>query len=132
MRDFDQGGFASARECAEALNPGVRETLEERYGDLLPGMAETVVEMSYGRFYAREGLSLKGRYIATIAGLAALGGHTAPQLRINIAAARKVGLSQREIAEAIWHMALYGGLPAAVNALNVMRAVFREEDAGDR
>lgn len=105
------------------LNPGLKEVLEDRYGQLLPGMAETVVDMAYGQFYARPGLDLKSRYIATIAALTAMGHQTAPQLKINIEAGLKVGLSEREIAETIWQMALYGGLPAAINALNTLRAV---------
>lgn len=106
---------------AEDLNPGVRDVLEERYGRLLPGMADTVIDMAYGRFYQRPGLDLKSRYIATIAALSAMGGQTAPQLRINIEAGLKTGLTEREIAETIWQMALYGGLPASINALNILR-----------
>lgn len=112
---------------ADRLNPGVRDVLEERYGHLLPGMADTVIDMAYDRFYARPELDLKSRYIATIAALTAMGAQTAPQLRINIQAGLKVGLTETEIAETIWQMALYGGLPAAINALNTLRAVCDEE-----
>lgn len=112
---------------ADRLNPGVRDVLEERYGHLLPDMADTVIDMAYDRFYARPGLDLKSRYIATIAALTAMGAQTAPQLRINIQAGLKVGLTETEIAETIWQMALYGGLPAAINALNTLRAICDEE-----
>lgn len=109
--------------AADNLNPGVRDVLDERYGRLLPGMADTVIDMAYERFYARPGLDLKSRYIATIAALSAMGDQTAPQLRINIEAGLKIGLSETEIAEVIWQMALYGGLPAAINALNTLRSI---------
>lgn len=111
---------------AETLNPGLRDVLDDRYGHLLPGMADTIIDMAYGQFYARPGLDLKSRYIATIAALTAMGGQTEPQLRINIAAGLTVGLSETEIAETIWQMALYGGLPAAINALNTLRSVVDE------
>lgn len=114
---------ASGEQLAEDLNPGVRDVLEDRYGHLLPGMADTVIDMAYDRFYARPGLDLKSRYIATIAALSAMGDQTAPQLRINIEAGLKVGLSDTEIAEVIWQMALYGGLPASINALNTLRSI---------
>ncbi|WP_138470068.1 carboxymuconolactone decarboxylase family protein [Poseidonocella sp. HB161398] len=117
---------AEGARLAEKVNPGLRDVLEARYGALLPGMADTVIDMAYGRFYAREGLDLKSRYIATIAALSAQGGQTGPQLRINIEAGLGAGLAPREIAETIWQMALYGGLPAAVNALNTLRAVLAE------
>ena len=110
-------------QLADNLNPGVRDVLDERYGRLLPGMADTVIDMAYERFYARPGLDLKSRYIATIAALSAMGDQTAPQLRINIEAGLKIGLSETEIAEVIWQMALYGGLPAAINALNTLRSI---------
>lgn len=117
------------RSLSESLNPGMEATLAARYGDLLPGMAESIVDFAYGQQYARPGLALRDRYLATIAALTAQGGQTGPQLKINIAAGRKVGLSQREIAEVIWQMALYGGLPAAINALNTAIAVFASEGA---
>lgn len=108
---------------ANELNPGLKAVLDERYGHLLPGMSDTVIDMAYGQFYARPGLNLKSRYIATIAALAAMGGQTGTQLRINIEAGLKAGLSETEIAEVIWQMALDGGLPAANNALNTLTSI---------
>lgn len=116
------------RALAENLNPGVEATLESRYGHLLPGMAESVVDFAYGRQYARSGLALRDRYLATIAALTAQGGQTRPQLQINIRAGRKAGLSRQEIAEVIWQMALYGGFPAAINALNAALETFAAEE----
>ena len=65
---------------------------------------------------------------STIAALTALGGQTRPQLMVNIAGGRKAGLSQEEIAEVIWQMALYGGFPSAINALNAALEVFEAEN----
>lgn len=117
------------RKLSEHLNPGMEDALNARYGHLLPGMAEGVVDFAYGRQYARPGLGLRDRYLGTIAALTALGGQTIPQLKVNIAGGRKAGLSQEEIAEVIWQMALYGGFPAAINALNAALEVFGEEDS---
>lgn len=108
---------------ADELNPGVRDVLEDRYGHLLPGMADTIIDMAYGQFYGRPGLDMKSRYIATISALTAMGAQTGPQLRINIEAGLKAGLSETEVAETIWQMALYGGLPAAISALNTLKSV---------
>jgi 4-carboxymuconolactone decarboxylase len=105
--------------------------LESHYGHLLPGLAEGVVDFAYGRQYARPGLSLRDRYLATVAALSALGAQTSSQLTINIAGAREVGLTREEIAEVIWQMSLYGGFPAAINALNVALDVFRDEDESE-
>ncbi|SHH97313.1 carboxymuconolactone decarboxylase family protein [Marivita hallyeonensis] len=119
------------RALSEELNPGMEATLEARYGHLVPGMAEGIVDFAYGRQYARPGLPLRDRYIATIAALTAQGGQTAPQLKVNIAGGRKAGLTREEIGEVIWQMALYGGFPAAINGLNAALEVFAAEDAED-
>ncbi|SFI36522.1 carboxymuconolactone decarboxylase family protein [Jannaschia pohangensis] len=125
MSSYDQG-----KALSEELNPGMEAALDARYGHLLPGMAEGVVDFAYGRQYARPGLPLRDRYIATIAALTALGGQTRPQLKVNIAGGLKAGLSRTEIAETIWQMSLYGGFPAAINALNAALEVFEGEDNG--
>ncbi|MCL4136933.1 UNVERIFIED_CONTAM: hypothetical protein GTU68_037860 [Idotea baltica] len=121
--------YEIGKELSESLNPGMEDALRKRYGQLVPGMAESVVDFAYGQQYAREGLDLKTRYLATIAALTALGSQTKPQLKVNIAGALKAGASQREIGEVIWQMALYGGFPAAVNALNAALEVFEDEPA---
>ncbi|MFK7762076.1 MAG: carboxymuconolactone decarboxylase family protein [Roseobacter sp.] len=118
----------TGRVLSEALNPGMEAALDARYGHLVPGLAEGVVDFAYGRQYARPGLPLRDRYLATIAALTALGGQTAPQLKVNIAGGRKAGLTQQEIGEVIWQMALYGGFPAAINGLNAALDVFSEEE----
>ncbi|WP_425090574.1 carboxymuconolactone decarboxylase family protein [Tropicimonas sp. S265A] len=120
----------TGRALSEELNPGMEAALEARYGHLVPGMAEGVVDFAYGRHYARPGLPLRDRYLATIAALTALGGQTRPQLKVNIAGGRKAGLTREEIGEVIWQMALYGGFPSAINGLNAALEVFGEEDEG--
>lgn len=116
------------RALSEQLNPGMEAALDARYGHLVPGLAEGVVDFAYGRQYARAGLPLRDRYLATIAALTALGGQTAPQLKVNITGGRKAGLSQQEIGEVIWQMALYGGFPSAINGLNAALEVFAAEE----
>jgi 4-carboxymuconolactone decarboxylase len=122
----EKGSLLRGRELVEALNPGMEEVLEEKYGTIVPGIGRSVVDFAYGQQYARPGLDLKSRYIATIAALTAIGGHTSPQLKVNIRGALKAGLSEQEIGEIIWQMSLYGGFPSAINALNSALEVFEE------
>ncbi len=114
------------RDVLADLNPDLEGILGERYNDLLPDFSETVVEFAYGRLYARPGLDLKTRQIATVAALTAMGGQTRPQLKINIQNALAVGATEREIAEVILQMSVYGGLPATINALNAAMEAFQE------
>ncbi|MCV0424735.1 MAG: carboxymuconolactone decarboxylase family protein [Roseibium sp.] len=115
------------RELTKKLNPELETILKERYDDLLPDFAESLIEWAYGRHYSRPGLDMKTRQLCTIAALTALGGQTAPQLKINIEHTLAAGASRREIVEAIWQMAVYGGLPAAINGLNAARDVFDQQ-----
>ncbi|TNE70098.1 carboxymuconolactone decarboxylase family protein [Celeribacter ethanolicus] len=112
------------REVIKTLNPDLETILSERYDGIVPDMAETLIEWAYGRQYAREGVDLKTRQLCTVAALTALGGGTAPQLKINIEHAMAAGASEVEIAEVIWQMALYAGMPAAINGLNAAQEVF--------
>ena len=112
------------RDLVAQLNPDLESVLAERYDQYVPDFAETLIEQAYGRYYAREGLDLKTRQIATVAALTALGGQTGPQLAINIEHALAAGASEREILEVIYQMAVYGGMPAAINGLNTAIAVF--------
>ena len=54
-------------------------------------------------------------------------GQTGPQPKINIENTRAAGASEREIVEVIWQMAVYGGMPAAINGLNAAKEVFGRE-----
>jgi 4-carboxymuconolactone decarboxylase len=109
------------------MNPTLEETLAARYDNLVPGMAESLVEWAYGRHYVREGLDVKTRQLCTVAALTAMGGQTGPQLKINIAHALSVGVSEQEMAEVIWQMSVYGGMPAAINGLNALLEVQAEQ-----
>jgi len=114
------------RAIAAKLNPDLEGILAERYDRALPGFAKTLIEGAYGHFYAREGLDLKTRQLATVAALTALGGQTAPQLKVNVEHALAAGANEREILEVILQMAAYGGWPAAINGLNAALEFFGE------
>ncbi|WP_319530621.1 carboxymuconolactone decarboxylase family protein [uncultured Cohaesibacter sp.] len=109
--------------CAKH-HPHLEKALSAQYDARVPGFSESLIEWAYGRHYSRSGLDARTRQLATLAALTALGGQTGPQLRINIEHSLAVGCSEEEIIEIIWQMAVYGGLPAAINGLNVALDVF--------
>lgn len=126
---IDITALEAGRQMSEQVMPGLEAALSEKYDRYLPGFAEWQIGTVYGGPYAREGVDFKTRQIATVAALAAMGQQTRPQLGIHVKAAREAGWSQREICEVILQMALYGGFPAAINALNAAIEVFEAEEA---
>ena len=126
--DADMTPLEAGRELSERVMPGLEAALAKKYDEILPGFSEWQIATVYGGVYARDGLDMKTRQLATVAGLAVLGGQTRPQLKIHVAAALKLGATKREIAETILQMSLYGGFPAAINALNAAMEVFDEEE----
>lgn len=123
-----QSALDAGRDIVTTLNPPLEGQLAEKYDYLVPDFAESLVEWAYGRHYARPGLDLKTRQLCTISALTVLGGQTAPQLKVNIRHSLTAGASRTEIIEAIWQMAVYGGLPAAINGLNAAQELFDEMD----
>ncbi|MEP3437990.1 MAG: carboxymuconolactone decarboxylase family protein [Hoeflea sp.] len=117
------------RAIVAQLNPGLEAVLAERYDEMVPDFAETLVEYAYGRLYSRPGLDLKTRQIATVAALTALGGQTGPQLRVNLEHALAAGASRGELLEVILQMSVYGGMPAAINGMNTAMELFDDQDA---
>lgn len=114
------------RHVAAQMNPDLAEQLTEQFGAMIDGMADSLIETAYGHYYARPGVDLKTRQLCTVAALTALGAQTGPQLKVNIVHTLAVGATPREILEVIWQMAVYGGMPAALNGLNAAADVFAE------
>jgi 4-carboxymuconolactone decarboxylase len=81
------------------------------------------MDFPFGDLYARPGLSLRARALATVAALCALG-NAQPQLKVHVHAALHVGCEPREVVEVVMQMAVYAGFPAALNGLAVVREVF--------
>ena len=92
--------------------------------DLLGSHAEFAVEWCAGA----RGLDAKTRLLLTIGALTVQGAVAEPQLRLAVRHALKAGATQREIAETIWQMSMFGGLPAMQKALELAQSVFAQED----
>ncbi|MGI4847406.1 MAG: carboxymuconolactone decarboxylase family protein, partial [Janthinobacterium lividum] len=90
-----------------------------------PDFARYLLEFPFGDIYARQGLGLRERELATVAALCALG-NAAPQLRVHVHAALHVGCTPQEVVEVVMQMAVYAGFPAALNGLAIVRDVFGE------
>jgi 4-carboxymuconolactone decarboxylase len=99
--------------------------------DIAPDFAKYLIEFAFGDIYARPGLDLKARQIATVAALTALG-TALPQLKVHIHGALNVGCTRREITEVIMQMAVYAGFPAALNGLVAAKDVFSDRESASQ
>jgi 4-carboxymuconolactone decarboxylase len=83
-----------------------------------------ITEGAWGSVWSRPGLTMRERSVVTIALLAALGHWD--EVAMHVRATRNTGASPRDVMEAILHVAIYAGVPAANHAIKVARAAFKE------
>lgn len=115
--------FITGQKMLQQVDGKGGEAVVESLKDIAPNFARYLLEFPFGDIYARPGLDLRSREIATVAALTAMG-NAAPQLKVHIGAALHVGLTQDEIVEVIMQMAVYAGFPAALNGLFAAKEVF--------
>lgn len=76
-----------------------------------------VTEVAWGSLWARPGLDRRTRSLITIAILAAVGRHE--ELALHLRATQNTGATADEVAEALLHVAVYAGVPAANTAFAI-------------
>lgn len=85
---------------------------------------EWITANVWGDVWARPGLKPRDRSLITIAMLAAAGHE---ELDLHLRAARNTGATRDEIVEALLHVAVYAGVPAANRAFKLMKQIYEEE-----
>ncbi|AUM73201.1 carboxymuconolactone decarboxylase family protein [Paracoccus jeotgali] len=132
MTDQFQKMFAqmmqSGQEMARAFNPALEHVDSRAFEKLIPTMPADVLEMWFGRTFNRDGLDAKTRLLLTIGAITVQGALAEPQLRLSIRHALEAGATRREIAETIYQMSMFAGLPAMQKALDIAARVYEEED----
>lgn len=116
---------ARGLKAMDHIHGPVGRDVASRLAKVAPAFADHLVDYAFGDVYARPGLDVRSRQIATIAALAVLG-NAEPQLKWHIRGGLNVGLNRDEIVEILMQMAIYGGFPAAVRALTAAGEVFDE------
>lgn len=88
---------------------------------------EMITEGAWGTVWSRPGWSKRERSMVTIALLAALGHDE--EVAMHVRATANTGASRDDICEALLHVAVYAGVPAANRAFKIARQTFEEMDA---
>lgn len=82
-----------------------------------------IAEGAWGSVWSRPGLTLRERSMITIALLAALG-HEG-EVAMHARATRNTGATRDDVAEALLHVAVYAGVPAANRAFHTVKKTFK-------
>lgn len=89
-------------------------------------MQELVTEYCWGRVWGRSGLERKTRSFLNLAMLSAL--NRPHEIKVHVKGALNNGVSREEICEIFLQVAIYCGVPAAVDSFRIAREVFAEID----
>ncbi len=116
----------------EVLGSEYVERAQARATEFDADFQRFITEMAWGSIWARPDLDRRTRSLVTIAILAALGRE---ELALHLRASQNIGVDPREIAEALLHVAVYAGVPAANSAFSTAKHVFDQlahasEEAG--
>ncbi len=87
---------------------------------------EMITESAWGHVWSRPNLDKRERSMITIALLAAL--RQDEELAMHIRASVNTGATRNDIREALLHVAIYAGVPAANQAIKIAKNTFDEMD----
>jgi 4-carboxymuconolactone decarboxylase len=84
-----------------------------------------ITEVAWGSVWARPGLDRRTRSLLTVAVLAALG--RTEELALHLRASHNLGVEPEELTEALLHVAVYAGIPAANTAFKLAKAALSRQ-----
>lgn len=90
-------------------------------------MQELVTEYCWGAVWGREGLPRKTRSLLNVAMLSTL--NRSHELKAHVKGALKNGVSKEEITEVLLQVAIYCGVPAAIDSFRIASEAFRETES---
>ncbi|MGH2487452.1 MAG: 4-carboxymuconolactone decarboxylase, partial [Ktedonobacterales bacterium] len=119
MSDGDTRYEQGMRVRREVLGDDYVEEALARVTALDADFQRYITETAWGSVWARPGLDHGTRSLITVAILAALGRED--ELALHLRATRNTGATPEQIAEALLHVAVYAGVPAANTAFKIAK-----------
>ncbi|MFD1883039.1 carboxymuconolactone decarboxylase family protein [Paracoccus pacificus] len=89
-------------------------------------MQELVTQYCWGEVWGRDGLDRRSRSFLNLAMLSAL--NRPHEIKIHVKGALNNGVTRAEICEIFLQVAIYCGVPAAIDSFRIAREVFAEID----
>jgi len=93
-------------------------------------MQELVTEYCWGAVWGRDGLERKTRSMLNLAMLSAL--NRPHELKMHAKGALRNGVTREEIREILLQVAIYCGVPAAVDSFRIVREALAEFDSSEK
>ena len=93
-------------------------------------LQELVTEYCWGAVWGREGLARRDRSLINLAMISIL--NRPHELKIHVKGALRNGVRREEIMETFLQVAIYAGVPAAVDSFRIAREAFAEVDGEKR
>lgn len=121
---YDKGREIRAAVLGEAYVTKAMANADDFSGPL----QDLVTEYCWGAVWGRGGLPLKTRSMLNLAMLAVL--NRPNELKTHVKGALTNGVTREEIREILLQVAIYGGVPAAVDSFRIARAAFDEIEQG--
>jgi 4-carboxymuconolactone decarboxylase len=112
----------------DVMGPEYVERNFREADDFTRPFQELVTEYAWGAVWARQGLPRKVRSLLTVALTAAL--NRPHELRLHLHGALRNGCTLEEIRETLLQVAVYAGMPAALDAFRVAREALTAEGGG--
>jgi 4-carboxymuconolactone decarboxylase len=106
----------------EVLGDAHVDAAEAGGSELDADFQDLLTDVAWGRVWDRPGIDRRTRSLVTIAILATLG--RSEELAMHLRATRNTGASPEEVREALFHVAIYAGIPAAHAAFALAKAEF--------
>ena len=126
---MDQKTFERGREIrSSVLGKEFVDNAFKSADDFNRPLQELVTEYCWGAIWGREELPRKTRSMLNLAMISAL--NRPHELKAHIKGALANGVTKVEIREVLLQVAIYCGVPAAVDSFRIAREVLAEQEAG--
>ncbi len=110
-------GAATRREVLGDAHVNASDASRMEFND---AFLTLITESAWGHVWSRPHWTKRERSMVTIALLAGLGHHE--ELALHVRATANTGATAEDIREALLHVAIYAGVPAANSAMKIARA----------
>lgn len=121
-KDMYDKGLAIRR---AVLGDAYVDTALNNADDFNRPLQELVTEYCWGAVWGREGLPKKQRSMLNLAMISIL--NRPHELKAHIKGALTNGVTKEEITEVFLQVAIYGGVPCAVDSFRIAKEVFAQE-----